>query len=131
MPAHDDSHGWVLGKAFGIIGVIVASKAAVDGLSEQRDEVVSDVATGAAFLEIVGSNMGKAQGIIQLSNGQESGIGSDGGTVKLQTDFGVELEPERGFVAVTHQVASGVVTLSEESYYSNECIIAEMLVKSS
>ena len=96
-----------MGKAFGIIGVIVASKAAVDGLSEQRDEVVADVATGAAFLEIVGSNMGKAQGIIQLSNGQESGIGSDGGTVKLQTDFGVELEPERGFVAVTHQVPPG------------------------
>ena len=33
--------------------------------------------------DIVGINMGKAQGIIQLSNGQESGVGSDGGTVKL------------------------------------------------
>jgi len=51
------------------------------------DEVVSDVSTGAAFLEIVGSNMGEAQGIIQLSNGLESGVGSDGGTVKLQTDL--------------------------------------------
>ena len=59
-------------------------KAAVDGLAEQRDEVVADVAAGTAFLEIVGSNMGKAQGIIQLSNGQESGVGSDGGTVKLR-----------------------------------------------
>ena len=71
-----------------------------------------------------GSNMGKAQGIIQLSNGQESGIGSDGGTVKLQTDFGVELEPERGFVAVTHQVPPGLLR-----YLKN--LIAEMLVKSS
>jgi hypothetical protein len=72
-----------LGKTFRIVGIVVAGKAAVDRLSEQRDEVVSDVATGAAFLDIVGSNMGKAQGIIQLSNGQESGVGSDGGTVKL------------------------------------------------
>ncbi len=31
-------------------------------------------------LEIVGSNIGKAQSIIQLSNGQKPGVGSDGGT---------------------------------------------------
>ena len=66
--------------------------------------MVADVAAGTAFLEIVGGYGGKAQGIIQLSNGQESGVGSDGGTVKLQTDFGVELESERGLVAVTHRV---------------------------
>ena len=76
----------------------------------------------AAFLEIVGSNMGKAQGIIQLSNGQESGIGSDGGTVKLQTDFGVELEPERGFVAVTHQVPPGLLR-----YLKNLTILMNIL----
>ena len=61
------------------------------------------------FLEIVGGYGGKAQGIIQLSNGQESGVGSDGGTVKLQPDFGVELESERGLVAVTHQVPPGLL----------------------
>jgi hypothetical protein len=37
--------------------------------------------------------MGKAQGIIRFSNGQESGVGSYSGTVKFQADFGVELEP--------------------------------------
>ena len=57
--------------------------------------------------DIVGINMGKAQGIIQLSNGQESGVGNDGGTVKLWTDFGIELESERGLVAVTHRVLPG------------------------
>ncbi len=77
--------------------------------------MVSDVATRAAFLEIIGSNMGKAQGIIQLSIGQESGVGSDGGTVKPQTDFGVELEP--GVSCRGHPSgASGHVTLSEEAY---------------
>ena len=93
MPAHDDSHGQVLGKTFGIVGVIVAGQTAVDGLSEQRDQVVSDIAAGTAFQEIAGSAMGKAQGIIRFSNGQESGVGSYSGTVKFQADFGVELEP--------------------------------------
>ena len=55
--------------------------------------MVADVTAGTAFLEIVGSNSGKAQGIIQFSEGQQSGVGGDGSTAKLQLDFGVELEP--------------------------------------
>ena len=43
--------------------------------------MVADVAAGTAFLEIVGSNMGKAQGVIQFSECQQSGVGSDGGTM--------------------------------------------------
>jgi hypothetical protein len=93
-----------LGQTFGIVGVLITSQATVDGLSEQRHKVVADVATGAAFLEIVAGDRGKAQDIIQFSNGQESGVGGDGGTVKFQADFGVELEPERGLFVVTHQV---------------------------
>ena len=46
--------------------------------------------------------MGNAQGIIQFSNGQEPGVGSDGGAVKLPTDFVADLESERGIGAVTN-----------------------------
>ena len=59
--------------------------------------MVSDVATGTAFLEVVTGDTGQTQGIIKLSEGQQSGIGGDGGTVKFQPDFGVELEPEGAF----------------------------------
>ena len=86
------------------IGIIITSQATVDGLSEERDEVVSDVATRAVFLEIVAVDVGKAQDIIQFSNGQESGVGGYGRTMKFQPDSGVELEPERGLFAATHQV---------------------------
>jgi hypothetical protein len=55
-----------LGKTFSIVGVIITSQATVDGLSEQRDQVVSDIPVGTTFLEIVRGNVGKAQGIIQL-----------------------------------------------------------------
>ena len=53
------TNGWVLGKTFCIVGVIVAGQAAVDGLAEQRDQVVADVAAGTAFLEIVGGYAGR------------------------------------------------------------------------
>ena len=55
-----------MGKTFGMVGVIITSQATVDGPSEQRDQVVSDIPVGTAFLEIVRGNVGKAQGIIQL-----------------------------------------------------------------
>ena len=70
-----------LGKTFCIVGIIVAGQAAVDGLAEQRDQVVADVAAGTAFLEIVGGYVGKVQGVIQLSECQQSGVGGDGGTM--------------------------------------------------
>ena len=44
---------------------------------------MEDIASGATFLEVVAGDTGQVQGIIQFSNGQESGVGSDGGTVKL------------------------------------------------
>ena len=71
--------------------------------------MVADVAAGAAFLEIVGGYGGKVQGVIQLSECQQSGVGGDGGTVKLQPDLGIELEPKRGLFAVTHQVPPGLL----------------------
>ncbi len=69
-----------------------------------RDQVVADIAASTAFLEVVVGSVSQAQGFIQFSNGQETGIGGDGSAVKFQADFGVELEPERGLFAVTHRV---------------------------
>ena len=43
------------------VGIIVAGQAAVDGLAEQRNQVVADVAAGTALLEIVGGDRGKVQ----------------------------------------------------------------------
>ncbi len=70
---------------------------------------MADVAAGTAFLEIVGSNSANSQGIIQFSDGQQSGVGGDGSTAKLQLDFWVELKSERGLVTVTHQVPLGLL----------------------
>ncbi len=88
----------------GIVGIVVSCEAAVDGLAEQRDQVVSDVTAGTAFLKIVGGDGSKAQGIIQFSEGQQSGVGGDGSTTELEANFGVEVELERGLFAVTIEV---------------------------
>ena len=76
--------------------------------------MVADVAAGTAFLEIVGSNSANSQGIIQFSEGQQSGVGGDGSTAKLQPDFGVKLTSERGFFAVTYRVPPEAVRYLSE-----------------
>jgi hypothetical protein len=83
--------------------------------SEQRDQVVSDIPASATFLEVVAGGTGKAQGIIQFSDGQETGVGGDGRAVKFQADAGIELEPERGLFAVTHWVPPGRLRYSSIS----------------
>ena len=59
-----------LGKTFCIVGVMKTSQANVDGLVEQWDEMVPDVATVAAFLEISTGSVGQEQGVIKLSDCQ-------------------------------------------------------------
>ena len=44
--------------------------------------MVSDVAIGAAFLEIITGGVGQAQGVINLSASQEASVGSDGPSVE-------------------------------------------------
>ena len=68
--------------------------------------MVEDIASGTAFLEVVLSDLGKAQGIIKLSKCKKTSVGGDGGTVKFQADFGIALESERDLFAVTHRVPS-------------------------
>ncbi len=66
--------------------------------------MVEDITSGTAFLEVVLSDFGKAQGIIKLSKCKKTSVGSDGRAVEFQAYFGVELEPQRGLFAVTHGV---------------------------
>ena len=53
---------------------IVASQATEDRLAQQRNQVVEDIATSAAVLEVVLSDFGKAQGIIKLSKSKKTSV---------------------------------------------------------
>jgi hypothetical protein len=66
--------------------------------------VVLDIPASATIFEVVASGTGQTQGLIQFPEGQETGVGGDGGAVKFQADSGVELEPEGSLFAVTHRV---------------------------
>ena len=63
--------------------------------------MVSDVAAGTAFLEIVGGYGGKVQGVIQFSECQQSGVGLLG----IMTLFGTTFS-EATVLAITLCIAT-------------------------
>ena len=50
LPTFDDSHRGALGRASSIVDVLVARWLIVNGLADQSDLVMSDVASGTALL---------------------------------------------------------------------------------
>ena len=66
--------------------------------------LVADVVTSSTLFEIFFSGVGQIESVIKFSACQQSCVGGDGGTPKLQTYFGVEVELERGLFAVTPKV---------------------------
>ena len=72
FPADDNSHGRVLGKSVGIIGVVVSCQAAVYGLFQQGDELVADVFAGSTLLEVFIGGVGQAKGVVEFSACEQS-----------------------------------------------------------
>jgi hypothetical protein len=56
-------------------------------------------------------NLGQAKGIIKLPIGEQSGVRCDPGTVKLQLQATVEIDPQMGISAFTRRVTWGASVL--------------------
>jgi hypothetical protein len=104
LPSYYHYYAGLADKILGV-DVLISSQAAVDGLSEQRHQLVSDVAAGAALMKVMGGSFCQPKGLIKLTAGKESSIGCDNGAAKLYPDFGVEFQFERSIIAVTHRVS--------------------------
>src|SRR5918992_309222 len=72
-PSRHGPHGWVLGQAVGIVGVLVARQPAIHRLPEQRYQMMLHVPARSAVLEGVSSQAGHAQGVVKFADGQEAG----------------------------------------------------------
>ena len=55
-------------------------------------------------LEIFFSGVGQTKGVIKFSACQQSSVRSDDRALKIQTNFRVKVELERGLFIVTHEV---------------------------
>ena len=57
-------------------------------------QIMPPVPARAAINQVLSRDVHKAERVIKLAIGQQSGIGGDAGTVELQLEATVEIEPE-------------------------------------
>ena len=80
-------------KPFGVVDVLVAGEAAVDGLAQQAEQPVPDVLPAPAFGESRRRHGGEAEGIVQLPVSEQAAVRGDLGPMELELDPAVEGDP--------------------------------------
>ena len=97
-------HRGIEAEALGVVDIFIACQAAVDRLPQQRRQGVLGVLPGPRILQAARGRAGQPEGVIEFPIGEESGVTGDGGPVKLQFDFAVEIDADGVVLAVTHWV---------------------------
>src|SRR5262249_22967414 len=65
---------------------------------------VLGVQSGAGVVQAAGRGAGQAQGVVEFTVGEESGVTGDGRAAELQLDVTVEVNAQGVLLAVTHWV---------------------------
>ena len=73
----DQAEGRILRKPLGIVDILIARDAAVDGLAEQIDERKLGVLPAPRITQVLGDQFAEAQPFIQLTNQDKATVGGD------------------------------------------------------
>ena len=87
-------HGWIASQTVGVVHVFIATKAAKHRLTEQSRHAVPPILAGTAVLENILGNLGQAKSIVKLPIGEQPGIRGNPGTVELQLQAAVKIDPK-------------------------------------
>ena len=105
MAADDPPHDRVEAEPVGIVHVVVPAKASENGLAELPDKTVTTVLPTTGVREYVPGNLGQSDRIIQLPVRQQPRVRSDLGTVELELESTVKIQPQNPIFRFTHRVS--------------------------
>jgi len=88
------THRRIAGEPFGVVHVLVAGEAAVDGLAQQVEQPVADVLSAPTLDKSQRGYRRQVEGIVQLPVSEQAAVRGDPSTVKFQLDPAVEGNPE-------------------------------------
>ena len=104
LAADNPPHRRVEAEPVGIVHVVVAAKASENGLTKLPDKSVATVLSTTGVRECVPGNLGQSESIIQFPVRQQSSVGRDLGTVELQPQAAVEIQPQWLAFGITRRV---------------------------
>jgi hypothetical protein len=102
--ADDPAYRRVAAQPLGVVHVLVAGQPPEHRLPQQAGEPVPTILARARVRQCFRTSVGQVERGIQLAISQQSGIGGDRRTAKLQQQTAVEIEPQRAVVRFTRRV---------------------------
>ena len=94
LAADDPAHRRITSQPVGVVDVLVSGKPTEHRLAQHAHQIVATVPARAPVNQVLLRDGHQAERVIELAIGQQSGIGGDARTVKLQLETAVEIEPE-------------------------------------
>ena len=104
VAADDPAHGGIARQTVGVVHVVVATKATEHGLAEQSRHAMPSVLAGAAVDQHPARDVAQPKDVVEFPIGKQTGVGRDPGTVELELDPAVEIDPKRLLLRFTHRV---------------------------
>ena len=93
-----------MAKMAGVVDVLVSGEAAEDGLSEQLCQCVPAIPASACVGEHFARHRAETECVVEFSISDQSSVGSDDRSAKLDHQPSVEIEPENRVVRFTRRV---------------------------
>ena len=89
-------------EPLGIIDILIARDAAVDGLAQQVRQRKLGVLPVPRVGQVLGDEFAEAQTFVQLAHQNQTTIGGDARSLKIDPEGGVERELKRRVLFLTH-----------------------------
>ena len=102
--ADHPAHRRIAAQPLGVVHVLVAGQPPEHRLPQQTRQPMPTVLAGARVGQRIGRRVGQAQRVVQFAVGQQSGIGGDRRTAKLEHQAAVEIEPQSASIRFTRRV---------------------------
>jgi hypothetical protein len=113
----DQAERRILRQPFGIVDILIASDAAVDGLAEQIGERKLRILPAPWVSQVLGNQFAEAQPFIQLTNQNETAVGGDPWSLETDLQGGVERKLKRPILFLTHWVWTSGASSSRSNPY--------------
>ena len=107
LAADNPAHGRITAKTVGVVHVFITAKASKHRLTKQSRHAMPSIFAGTAVLQKTPGPLAQAKGIVKLPIGEQSGVRCDPGTVELQLQATVEIDPQMGVFGFTRRVTRG------------------------
>ena len=112
LAADYPTHRGIMAQALSVVHIFISGKPTEHRLSQHSDESMPAVLAGACVGEHIAGHRGKAERVVEFPIGEQSGVGGDHRSAKLEHQPAVEIESENLGTRFTRRVRHGRRTRS-------------------